>query len=260
MNAGFFHKVHIAGLVLALTLLLGIPFVGVSVWLLLGTVVLYYAYTMVGAIIGNHKYWAHESFKTNSLGETIMLSCAALGFEGHPLYWGNGHLAHHSSDKVDTDKDPTYVARKHNSLLKAIKINHFDKYSKGSIDRKFTVKMLRNPRAKAFKYGELVSLGVISLGLLTLPLNVIIYLWALPVVLSLFAYAWGQIRLHNGNAAENDNPLDDSVNVRGFWYRFIFCGEELQNNHHSFPERSSFAIKSDEVDVSDPIIDLLRVA
>jgi len=254
----YYHALHITGLLMALVLTPMVFLVNPSIWLVVGSILVFYFFHVVGHIVGNHKYWTHNSFKASTFSELIMLSAVTLGFIGHPLFWGNGHIAHHDVKKADTPKDPVYLARKSNSLWKAIYINHFSKFAHGAVDRRFTVRLLRSPTASKFMGMELaVIFGVIA-ALYFLPLAWVVYLWAIPVTACMFIAAWAQIRLHNGNPAENDNPIDQSINTKNPWYRIVFCGEELQNNHHSHPESSTFATRHGDVDVSDIVVNLLR--
>ena len=218
---------------------------------------MYYLAFLVGSVVGNHKYWTHEAFEANPWAEIVMLIGAVIGHQGHPIIWVNGHHHHHNPDTVDTDKDPLYRGRKTGNPFRAIFVNHTFDYASDGLDKKATRKMLKNPRAmffaKAMPLMALWPIGLFALG----GLSAAVWLWALPVVASLFVCGAVIIRCHDGKTGYAPYPMDDSRNLSALWRPFS-CGEELQNNHHHDPEAANFAFREDEWDASHWMVKLLQ--
>lgn len=53
---------------------------------------------------GYHRFYAHRSYKTNTVIEAIMLFFASMAGQGSALRWSFDHRLHHAH--VDTDEDP----------------------------------------------------------------------------------------------------------------------------------------------------------
>jgi len=252
-----FRYVHIFQVIACFTAVLLTPFVDFAWYLPVVAIALYYYFHMVGNHVGNHKYWTHQAFEAGPAAEWFMLMASWLGMQGHPALWGSGHMNHHDPDKVDTDADPIYRARKSGNPFKAIWHNYTAHYLKDGLDQSFTRRVLKNPRARfTFKYAPLSILYPLVLG--GVGLEYLVWFWAIPCTVSIFVCGLGVIHGHNGKSGYETYALDDSRNVNGVFWKLLYCGGELENNHHKFPERSSFAVSNGEWDMSDPIVSLLR--
>lgn len=58
---------------------------------------------------GYHRYYAHRTYRTNKIVETIMLFFATMAIQGSALRWAFDHRLHHAY--VDTDDDPYSIKR-----------------------------------------------------------------------------------------------------------------------------------------------------
>jgi stearoyl-CoA desaturase (delta-9 desaturase) len=58
---------------------------------------------------GYHRYYAHRSFRTNSVMEGILLFFASMAGQGSALRWSFDHRLHHAH--VDTDLDPYSIKK-----------------------------------------------------------------------------------------------------------------------------------------------------
>ncbi len=65
--------------------------------------------TGMGITVGYHRYFAHQTFKTNPVVEFIVLFFGAAAFEQSALTWSSGHRDHHRF--VDTEKDPYSIKK-----------------------------------------------------------------------------------------------------------------------------------------------------
>ncbi len=58
---------------------------------------------------GYHRYYSHNSYKTNVVVEAIILFFATLGVQGSAIKWAADHRIHHAF--VDTDRDPYSIKK-----------------------------------------------------------------------------------------------------------------------------------------------------
>ncbi|OGN62996.1 MAG: hypothetical protein A3F09_01665 [Chlamydiae bacterium RIFCSPHIGHO2_12_FULL_49_11] len=59
--------------------------------------------------VGYHRYFAHQTFKTNRFIEAILLFFGTLAIQGSALRWSHDHRIHHAF--IDKDEDPYTVVR-----------------------------------------------------------------------------------------------------------------------------------------------------
>lgn len=109
-----------------------------SVWMWAATIVLLYL-TGLSITAGYHRYFAHRSYKTNSIMETILLFFGSMSVQGSVLRWSFEHRLHHAH--VDTDKDPY-------SIKKGFWYAHFLWLMEkpADIDPKIVPDLMKNPR------------------------------------------------------------------------------------------------------------------
>lgn len=92
-----------------------------AIWLLprlaspvlqLTMLVVMYFVTMLGAEVGNHRYFAHQSFKTSRFVTLALGIAGAMSVQGPLLYWVEFHLRHHStSDQPGDPHSPNLFGR-----------------------------------------------------------------------------------------------------------------------------------------------------
>lgn len=75
--------------------------------ILTSTVLLYL--TGLSITAGYHRYYAHRTFRTNSIVEGILLFFGSMAGQGSALRWGFDHRMHHAH--VDTDDDPYSIKK-----------------------------------------------------------------------------------------------------------------------------------------------------
>lgn len=68
-----------------------------------------YAICGLSITVGYHRYFSHNSFKTNRVIEAILLLFGTLATQGSALRWSFEHRLHHAY--VDTDKDPYSIKK-----------------------------------------------------------------------------------------------------------------------------------------------------
>lgn len=79
-----------------------------SVGLLLATFFLF-IFSGLSITAGYHRYYAHRTYRTNSMIETILLFFASMTAQSSALRWSFEHRIHHAH--VDTDQDPYSIKK-----------------------------------------------------------------------------------------------------------------------------------------------------
>ena len=109
-----------------------------SYWILLYGYIAYYLIVTIGITYGYHRYFSHQEFATNSVGEVVMLYCGLLCGCRSPLGWVGVHRMHHRY--ADTPKDP------HSAKFQPWWKILFSLWSVDSIPRKYIKDCLKNKR------------------------------------------------------------------------------------------------------------------
>ena len=78
-------------------------------WALLGISFILLYLTGFSITAGYHRYYAHQSYKTNTFIESILLFFGSMTAQGSALRWAFDHRIHHAH--VDTDNDPYNINR-----------------------------------------------------------------------------------------------------------------------------------------------------
>lgn len=218
-------------------------------WLyVLSSIITFYALSILGISMTLHRYYTHKSFEMNSLLHWVFTSIAIIAGRGSPLGWVYIHRLHHATS--DTEKDP------HSPHFNKFKIVGFKPtYDESKKINYFIVKeLLTKTHINIDKYYMLFILSyIILLGLINL--NLIFYLWALPV----FAVSVSQLAFNyfaHKHGYRNFATKDHSTNNAYLW-PFIL-GDAWHNNHHSNPAVVTTRIKWWELDPVDFIIRVIK--
>lgn len=187
------------------------------------SLILFYAYSILGVSMMLHRYYSHKSFKLHPIVKWIFTVFAVLAGRGSPLGWVYIHRIHHATS--DTDKDP------HSPHYDTFKFVGFRPvYDDSKKINYFIVKELLTPaHIRIDKYYMLFILSFIAL-LAVIDYNLVVYAWALPV----FAVSVSQICFNyfcHMNGYRNFDTKDKSTN-NAFMWPFIL-GDAWHNNHHA---------------------------
>lgn len=180
---------------------------------------------------GYHRFYAHKSYKTNSVVESILLFFGAMAGQGSALRWAFDHRIHHAH--VDTDEDPY-------SINKGFWYAHFfwifDKPQE--ISPKIVPDLLRN---------KLVMFQDRHIGKLMVVTNVMAFTfvgWLLNDYLGAFVVAlWLRLfALHHFTWFINslchtwgDRPFSQEQSaVDNYLISLLTFGEGYHNYHHTF--------------------------
>jgi stearoyl-CoA desaturase (Delta-9 desaturase) len=156
--------------------------------------IFYYFASLIGISIGYHRYFTHNSFKTNKFFEIIFLCFGLICGGQSALTWCAAHRYHHSNS--DTEKDPHSPI--HRGPFKVI----FSQWKIDYIPKKYIVPLMKNTRLRFFhKYRIKIY---VTYGLLTLlfGINSFIIFFLSPLffswigfgLLNFFAHRTGKVR------------------------------------------------------------------
>ena len=229
-----------------LTIIFGLFIVEFSWIYLILTAVIFYCFSILGISMMLHRYYTHKSFKLTDSRKWFFTIFAVLAGRGSPLGWVYIHRLHHATS--DTEKDP------HSPHYDTFKFVGFRPvYDDTKKINYFIVKELLTPiHLNIDKYYMLFILGyVLFLGLVDL--NLIFYMWGLPVFLvSISQLAFNYYAHKSGY--RNFATDDRSTNNKYLW-PFIL-GDAWHNNHHGNSAAKTTQIKWWEL---DPVIYIIKV-
>lgn len=180
---------------------------------------------------GYHRFYAHRSYRTNSVMEVILLFFGAMSIQGSALRWAFDHRLHHAH--VDTDKDPY-------SIKKGFWYAHFlwllEKPA--TIDPKIVPDLMKNKFVQfQHRYAEILMLvtnvmAAVFVGWLLDDYigGIILAGWTRIFALHHFtwfinslAHTWG------------DRPFcQEQSAVNNFIISLLTFGEGYHNYHHTF--------------------------
>ncbi len=212
-------------------------------WFEAGLFIAGYYISNITVGLGFHRLWSHDTYKTNSFVEFILVMLSAGALQGPALSWASNHFDHHTY--TDTDKDP-HNSLKYKSKFKSFWWSHMGWMLVGegsykSINRVTLVKLGRNKLLKwQLKYYW----------------HIVIFMNA--AVPALVGYAFGGTALTAyagflfiGIARAVQQQVTFFVNstchfagtqkyVKGtsgdiWWLAFLLLGENWHNYHHAFP-------------------------
>jgi fatty-acid desaturase len=185
----------------------------------------------IGSGIGAHRYYTHNTFKTNKIWQIIMSVLFTLSSTGSTIGYTLMHLKHHAHS--DKDQDPHAPN------------GHFWKTWWGVYDeQKLTfgarvyIRLMNDP---IMKFTHNYYFGIIIAYVLVLfAINpmLVIYAYAIPAIIQFQVNAMLIVLVHVKFAEKiggyrNCNTTDDSYNI--WWLKPLTLGEELHNNHHGKP-------------------------
>ena len=198
--------------------------------MILASVILLYL-TGLSITMGYHRFYAHRSFRTNSIVEGVLLFFASMAGQGSALRWANDHRLHHAH--VDTDLDP-------HSIKKGFWYAHFlwilEKPK--PINHKVVSDLMKN-RLVQFQDRYAMTLMVFT--------NVLVFLfvgWLLnDYVGAFFLACWTRLfALHHFTWFINslahtwgDKPFcQEQTAVNNYIIALLTFGEGYHNFHHTF--------------------------
>jgi stearoyl-CoA desaturase (delta-9 desaturase) len=228
--------------------LLASPLFATFSWLgIFATAVMYFCLICLGVSTTYHRALTHKSVKFVPWLEKIFVTFACLAGTGSPIMWVMTHRQHHRFSDKEGDPHPP------ESVWKTFF---------GAYPRVSTQGIRDIARTKYYAWWHryyFAILGTVGLALLLINVNVFLYLFALPIFISITVsnlLNWFGHKAYNGLSYRNYELTDRSQNnpVMGL----LVFGEGWHNNHHRHPGSARFGLRWFEFDLSYKIIQLLE--
>jgi fatty-acid desaturase len=189
---------------------------------------------------GYHRYYSHFSFKTGKWYEYTVNFLGIFSGAGPVMTWAATHRQHHAHS--DTDLDP------HSYSTKGWFSVYINTWGYGfKIKRKYISRLMRDPVLRWF-YNNYFKLNIAIIVVLTVinPL-LMIFVYALPVVLAFHAYGLLNILGHRGGKPNNT------------WLgNILTAGEGWHRNHHQRAGDYKIGRKWWEFDPTAKFIEIIR--
>lgn len=248
------------GLIAAISLLWGVGFGWVHLWLLVGGYVL----TGLGVTVGYHRLFTHKSFRTNRAVTAVLGVLGSMALEGPILAWVATHRQHHQhSDRDDDPHSPHGHGEGLRGFLHGLLHAHFGWLllgEKSDLDR-YVPDLLSDPLVRTISrlfvlwvaLGLAIPAGVAwavtgewtgaLLGLLWGGLVRVFIVHHVTWSINSVCHLWGSRPFRTHDHSRNNLVFG----VLGF-------GEGWHNNHHAFPASARHGLKWWQIDVSYMVI------
>jgi stearoyl-CoA desaturase (Delta-9 desaturase) len=184
-----------------------------------------------GVNAGNHRYFAHRSFKTHSWFEFVLACLGCLAFQEGPLWWASEHRHHHRTADTEADfHSPRHgFWRSHMGWLLQDDIDDRIKWDRiRDLLRPVPVWVQRHQIAIRVVYALSLALIFGWSGILTYWVVPVVLCWHASLATNSFCHALGSQPADcppQGTCAARNNAAVALLNL----------GEGWHNNHHAYP-------------------------
>jgi len=192
----------------------------------------YYISALIGISIGYHRYFTHNSFKTNKFFEIVFLIFGLICGGRSALTWCAVHRYHHSTS--DTEKDP------HSPLYQGSFKVIFSQWRLDYIPKKYIVSLMKNSRLRFFHRYGIYMYGAYGVLTLLFGLNAFVIFFLSPLILSWIGFGLLNYFAHKDGIAQ-DVPF---MNI-------LAPGEGWHKKHHDHPSH----YKLNKLDIAGVIIE-----
>ena len=191
-----------------------------------------YIISVVGHIIGMHRYFAHKSFSVNKFWHYVILFCSTIITLGSPIAWVAVHLKHHRFS--DTDKDSHSPV--HKGHFKVFFGYFYDVYD---VEPKYAARLLRD-KTQMFIHKNYFQAHLAYFITLILINPILVFpLYFYPTVLSVIM--GGIVNVFNHwNGEVNDSKLIAWTVAGEGWHKYHHSNSNQWKN--PFPDLSGFII------------------
>ncbi|NER93727.1 MAG: acyl-CoA desaturase [Symploca sp. SIO1B1] len=235
----------------------------------IGLLVSMYSLTMVGLIVGFHRYFSHNAFRTHI---TIRITLAVLGCmaaQGPVIQWVSNHRRHHQlSDKPGDTHSPHIYEGKKFAQIRGFWYAHIGWMLKGEIiNSALFAKDLLQDRTIT-KINQLYSTWVIlGLAIPTVLGGIITaswigawqgFLWGGLVRIFLAHHAiWCVNSINHLYGSRPFSTGDRSTN--NIWFAIPTFGGAWHHNHHAFPNSAKCGLQWWQIDLGYSVLRTLEM-
>jgi len=183
-------------------------------WMFLTGVLWWYVIAIVSISAGYHRYYSHKSFKSGKWYEILVNMLGVFSGAGPAMTWAAVHKQHHAYS--DTEEDP------HSYTSKGAWSVYMNTWGyKAKIKRRYIKQLMKNPILKFFHKNYFSINLLIIVGLFVIHPLLLVFGYALPVVLAFHGYGLLNLLGHK-NAKPNNSWI---ANI-------LTAGEGWHANHH----------------------------
>ena len=212
----------------------------------------FYILTMIGITVGYHRCFAHNTFKTNTAINVILIILGSMAAQGPLIYWVSNHRRHHQYSDRNGDPHSPYI-KDGKSLNQLQGLYHAQIGWTYSHEMTNTVLFAKDLIRDSIisKINKLYYLWVL-LGLLIPPLLGLIITGTLKGAIT--AFLWGScirlfVSIHITNSINSITHLygtrpfnTKEKSTNNIWLALPTLGEAWHNNHHAFPNSAKFGL------------------
>lgn len=200
-------------------------------WAMIASAIILLYLTGLSITAGYHRYYAHRSYRTKPIVESILLFFGSMAVQGSALRWSFDHRLHHAY--VDTDEDPY-------SIKKGFWYAHFlwilDKPRE--IDPKVVPDLMKNRFVQfQHRYAELLMLATNAIAVTFVGWLLNDYLGAFFIAGWLRIFALHHFTWFINSLAHTwgDKPFcQEQSAVNNYVISLLTFGEGYHNYHHTF--------------------------
>lgn len=222
-----------------------------------------YIISIIGIDIGFHRYFAHKSFQSSKIVETMLGIFASMAAQGPLMYWVANHRRHHAlTDKLGDAHSPYFNERGG--------INKFVGFMRSQVYWAITCR-LTNPalvkdlnRSANIRFINQHYLIWVALGIAVPALiEYLVYstleaalngaLWGGLIRIFLGQQGYGTINSVCHMFGKRKYNIDDQSR-NNQWLVFVTAGQSLHHNHHAYPRAALLDFDRYEFDSSAWII------
>lgn len=201
-------------------------------------VIMFLVYRIVGHGVALHRYYSHNQFTTNRLGEIILGFFGLMCCSGSPASYVTMHSIHHKY--ADTEKDPHGPRRGLRSLFYLFWETEWDQSDSIIYTRRLV--QLKNHWWLHQYYWPLIFGTAFLMYLISYEL--FLFAWAIPACVTVWEIAYSTYFSHWDFKQKRAKPTNHGpLNI---W--FAPQHEYLHEVHHTYPMLGDHATKQGEID------------
>jgi len=212
-------------------------------WFEAGLFIAGYYISNITVGLGFHRLWSHDTYKTNSFVEFILVLLSAGTLQGPALSWASNHFDHHTY--TDEEKDP-HNSLKYKSRIKSFWWSHMGWMLVGegsykSINRVTLVKLGRNKLLKwqlKYYWHIAIAMNTVVPALVGFALGgTALAAYAGFLFIGLARAAQQQVTFFVNSTCHFAGTQKYVKGTPGdiWWLAFLLLGENWHNYHHAFP-------------------------
>ena len=191
-----------------------------------------YFISVVGHIIGMHRYFAHKSFEVNQFWHYFILFCSTIITIGSPIAWVDVHLKHHRYSDTENDSHSPL----HKGHFKVFFGYFYDVYD---VEPKYAARLLRD-KTHLFIHKNYFKLHLAYITLLLVIDPILVFpLYFYPTVLSVIMGGIVNVFNHWGGEVNDSKLIAWTVAGEG-WHKYHHSNAAKWRN--PFPDLSGFMI------------------